>query len=400
MNNINFQELITCRHILDDRIVRNLEYDELSNNSLALLVEQAEKLGFSGNLIKSHIINLLIRKPNLVSETIEKQGGIIGDSLKSIFVNDMKILLPILSGEAEYLNSDFVKDYKPTKIKSATSFNELEKLLSEASTPESIAEIFINYYRRYGYGDIADYRAFRWNDKLTGIRNFENIHLDDLIGYQHQKDLLTANTEAFVSNKPANNVLLVGARGTGKSSSVKALVNEYYDRSLRLLQITKPQLLNLPDIMEALRQFASKRFIIFLDDLSFEESDPEYKYLKSAIEGGVESRPENVLIYATSNRRHLIRETWRDRVDGQDELYRDDSVNETISLSDRFGLIIHYYAPTQAEYLAIIRHMLNKQGIEMSDENLRIEGLRWEMTHSGRNGRTAQQFVTNYLGQH
>ena len=219
------------------------------------------------------------------------------------------------------------------------------------------------------------------------------------MGYDHQKTQLTGNTEAFVDGKPANNVLLVGARGTGKSSSVKALANEYFSKGLRLLQITKPQLKNLPEIMETLRSYASKRFIIFLDDLSFEETDPEYKYLKSAIEGGVEARPDNVLIYATSNRRHLIRETWRDRVDGQDELYRDDSVNETISLSDRFGLIIYYYAPNQAEYLEIIRHMLKKQNIELEDDQLRVEGLRWEMTHSGRSGRTAQQFVINYLGQ-
>ena len=143
----------------------------------------------------------------------------------------------------------------------------------------------------------------------------------------------------------------------------------------------------------------SKRFIIFMDDLSFDESETEYKYLKSAIEGGVESRPENVLIYATSNRRHLIRETWRDRSEELEEVYRDDSTNETISLSDRFGLIIHYYAPTQAEYLEIIRSMLNRNGIELDEETLRLEGLRWEMSHSGRNGRTAQQFVNNYLGQ-
>ena len=180
---------------------------------------------------------------------------------------------------------------------------------------------------------------------------------------------------------------------------MKALVNEYYSRGLRLLQITKTQLKYLPEIMDALRKFASKRFIIFLDDISFEESESEYKYLKSAIEGGVASRPENVLIYATSNRRHLIRETWRDRAEQQDELYRDDSVNETISLSDRFGLIIHYYSPTQEEYLEIIKYMLGKQGIELDGEALRIEGLRWEMTHSGRNGRTAQQFVNYYLGQ-
>ena len=213
------------------------------------------------------------------------------------------------------------------------------------------------------------------------------------------KEQLIDNTEAFVQRKPANNVLLVGARGTGKSSAVKALANVYYSRGLRILQLTKPQLSHLPDIMDALRYFASKRFIIFLDDLSFEESDAEYKYLKSAIEGGVESRPENVLIYATSNRRHLIRESWRDRSESQDDVYRDDSMNETISLSDRFGLIIQYYTPDQKEYLAIIDHRLRKAGIHLTPEELRIAGVRWEMTHSGRSGRTAQQFVAHYLGQ-
>ena len=204
--------------------------------------------------------------------------------------------------------------------------------------------------------------------------------------------MLTKNTSSFIERKPANNVLLVGARGTGKSSSVKALVNENYIRGLRLVQLTKPQLKYLPDVMETLRNFAGKRFIIFLDDLSFDESESEYKYLKSSIEGGVESLPQNVLIYATSNRRHLIREKdFEDR-------YNDDSVNETISLSDRFGLIVHYYPPSQNEYLEIIRHMLKKNNIELDAETLRVEGLRWEMSHSGRNGRTAQQFVKNYLG--
>ena len=166
-----------------------------------------------------------------------------------------------------------------------------------------------------------------------------------------------------------------------------------------MIQLTKPQLSELSAVMEQLRQYPSRKFIIFLDDLSFEESEDEYKFLKSSIEGGVETRPSNVLICATSNRRHLIRESWRDRSDGQEELYKDDSINETISLSDRFGLIIHYYAPTQDEYLAIIRHMLDKNGVRLDDEQLRIEGVRWEMTHSGRNGRTAQQFVTHYLGR-
>ncbi len=388
---MNLQNLIVCRRLLDDEIFN----PENEYAAAAKLIERAETLGLSGNIFRSYLLYTLAHEPNLVSTTVELNGGSIGESLREAFIHDIKILFGIYAPAT----FEFLGDYKPTCANKSEAFAELEAALTNLRDAVKIADVFIAHYKKFGYGDIALYRAFRWDGNLVGIRHFENIRLDDLIGYAHQKELLTKNTSAFLDGKPANNVLLVGARGTGKSSGVKALVNEYYSRGLRLVQITKPQLKNLPEIMETLRNFASKRFIVFLDDLSFEESESEYKYLKSSIEGGVESRPENVLIYATSNRRHLIRETWRDRDEAHDELYRDDSVNETISLSDRFGLIIQYYAPSQAEYLEIIRHMLKKKNIALDDEALRLEGLRWEMSHSGRNGRTAQQFVNYYLGQ-
>lgn len=392
---MNLQGLIVCRNLLDEEIFTGAA-DKF--DTAAKLIERAERLGLSGNLFRAYLIYLLAHEPNLISTTIESSGGVIGESLREVFKHDVEILLPILRGEL-WSDLKILDIYKPTAASNDESFKELLRRLDKLTTAEEIADAFIEHWRRFGYGDIATYRAFRWDKTIIGIRHFETIRLDDLIGYAHQKELLTGNTTAFVDGKPANNVLLVGARGTGKSSGVKALVNEYYSQGLRLVQITKPQLKFLPEIMETLRRFMSKRFIVFLDDLSFEESEGEYKYLKSAIEGGVESRPENVLIYATSNRRHLIRETWRDRDEAHEELYRDDSLNETISLSDRFGLIIHYYAPTQAEYLEIIRSMLRRRGIELDAETLRLEGLRWEMSHSGRNGRTAQQFVNYYLGQ-
>ncbi len=395
---MNLQGLTVCRNLLDEELFTGAADDfEVA----AHLIERAERLGLRGNLYQAYLTYLLAHEPNLISTSIEMHGGLIGASLREIFVHDVEILLPILRGEVTG-NLKSLNDYKPTVANTDEAFGELTSHLENLRTADEVADAFIEHWRRFGYGDIAAYRAFRWDAAakiLVGIRHFETIRLDDLIGYAHQKELLTGNTTAFVDGKPANNVLLVGARGTGKSSGVKALVNEYYAQGLRLVQITKPQLKTLPDLMEMLRQFMSKRFIIFLDDLSFEESEAEYKHLKSAIEGGVYSRPENVLIYATSNRRHLIRETWRDRSEAHDELYRDDSANETLSLSDRFGLIIHYYAPTQAEYLEIIRSMLKRRGVQTDAEQLRIEGLRWEMSHSGRNGRTAQQFVNYYLGQ-
>ena len=389
---MNLEKLIVCRNFLGDEIF-NPSGDEIA--TAAKLIERAENLGLSGNIFRGYLIYTLAHVPNLISVTLEKNAGKIGTSLRDAFIHDIKILFGIYApATLEILGS-----YKPTRVNQSESFAELTAALENLRDADKIADAFIDHYRKFGYGDIAEFRAFRWDGSLVGIRHFESIRLDDLIGYAHQKELLTKNTGAFLDGKPSNNVLLVGARGTGKSSGVKALVNEYYSRGLRLVQITKPQLKNLPEILETLRNFASRRFIVFLDDLSFEESESEYKYLKSSIEGGVESQPENVLIYATSNRRHLIRETWRDRDESHEELYRDDSVNETISLSDRFGLIVHYYAPSQAEYLEIIRHMLQKKNIYLDDEKLRLEGLRWEMSHSGRNGRTAQQFVNFYLGQ-
>lgn len=390
------KNLTVCRNLLED-IIFNRGEDEFATS--AKLIEQAEKLSLSGNLYRSYLIYKLTHEPNLISETVESHGK-VGESLQKIFVRDIEILMPIFLEENFIADLLPIKNYQPTAQKKIEPLIELEKNLENLRDAEKIAEVFIDYYKKFGYGDIAACRAFRWENKnLVGISHFEDIRLEDLIGYAHQKELLINNTQAFLAKKPANNVLLVGARGTGKSSGVKALVNEYYAQGLRLVQITKPQLKELAEIMEALRKFVSRRFIIFLDDLSFDESESEYKYLKSAIEGGIEPRPENVLIYATSNRRHLIRETWRDRIEDHDELYRDDSMNETISLSDRFGLIIHYYPPTQAEYLEIIRYMLGKKNISLDEETLRIEGLRWEMSHSGRNGRTAKQFVNYYLGQ-
>ena len=390
---MNLKNLVVCRNLLADEIFNSAE-DEFKIS--AKLIEQAETLGLSGNLFRSYLIYKLAHDENLLSETVEKNCGEVGDSLKKIFVRDIEILLPIFLQENFLATFEVVKNYQPTKKSNLESLIQLEKNLETLTDAEKIAEVFIAHYKKFGTGDIATCRAFRWdseNKNLVGIKNFETIRLEDLIGYAHQKELLTKNTQAFLAKKPANNVLLVGARGTGKSSGVKALVNEYYTEGLRLVQLTKLQLKELSKVMETLKKFSARRFIIFLDDLSFDESETEYKYLKSAIEGGVEPRPENVLIYATSNRRHLIREQ------DFDDRYNEDSANETISLSDRFGLIIHYYAPTQTEYLEIIRRMLKKNGVDLEGEDLRIEGLRWEMSHSGRNGRTAQQFVNYYLGQ-
>ena len=401
------ESLAVCRGLLETPVFQSLRRVLTGDRAAvgacgAALMQEAEELGLAGNLVRGSLIHYLAHEENLVSRTIEARKGAIGESLRAAFVRDIALLLPLLTEPASKWGIEGFDAYCPTCQVEAEASHSLLDSLAGAQTAEAVAEAFLAYYRRYGYGDIASYAAFTWDDAaqaLVGIPSFAAMAMEDIIGYAHQKEQIIGNTEAFVAGRTANNVLLVGARGTGKSSVVKALARAYYGQGLRLLQLGKPQLLHLPDILESLRTHASKRFIVFLDDLSFEESDPAYKHLKSAIEGGVATRPENVLLYATSNRRHLIRERWQDRSEGQDELYREDSMNETISLSDRFGLIIHYYAPDQKEYLAIIDHMLRKAGVVLTPEELRIAGVRWEMTHSGRSGRTAQQFVMHYLGQ-
>lgn len=359
----------------------------------------AEKLSLKDNILRSYLIYLLSQKHNIVSELVMRDY-VIGTSLKQALLSDMVILTQLLTMlPSSFLDSVILDDYTPSVNNHNQAFNSLYHNIKNSLstiTPESLSQILIEHYQTYGIGDLSNYKAFRWDKEKTllGIKNFDKITFNDLVGYERQKNILLANTLAFVNKKPANNVLLIGSRGTGKSSSVKALANLYFTEGLRLLEISKAQLCQLPEIMDYLRN-TNKRFIIFLDDLSFEDYEVEYKYLKSIIEGGVEAKPDNVLIYATSNRRHLIKETWDDRPE-HNEIHTNDSINEKISLSDRFGITLTYLSPNQEEYLDIVYALAKKHNIVNSD--LRQEALKWEMSHSGRSGRVAKQFIDNLLG--
>ena len=217
------------------------------------------------------------------------------------------------------------------------------------------------------------------------------------MGYSEQKEELICNTEAFVRRLPANNVLLYGDSGTGKSTSIRALANMFFDRGLRLVEVYKHQLKDLSDIISKIKN-RNYRFIIFMDDLSFEEYEVEYKFLKAAIEGGFETMPENVLIYATSNRRHIVREMWQDRSDmSAYEVHRSDTLQEKLSLFDRFGIAINFSKPTREEFFEIVLALAARHPeITLSDEEIIREAGVWEIYHGGVSGRSAQQFI-NYL---
>ncbi|MBD2361092.1 ATP-binding protein [Anabaena minutissima FACHB-250] len=262
----------------------------------------------------------------------------------------------------------------------------------------NVVEDVANYYRQFGTGLFAQYRGLRWQTgQLIGIPYPDPVKLSHLVGYESQRDALIKNTEFLLAGEVALHVLLYGSRGAGKSSLVKALLNEYTHRHLRLLEVAKSDLQDLPNIVEQLRGLPQK-FIIFVDDLSFEEDDDAFKALKVVLEGNLTARPQNVVVYATSNRRHLIREFFGDRPTPKDnnEIHAWDTMQEKLSFSDRFGLTLTFESADQKTYLQIVQHLASQAEININQQDLEFQALQWATRHNGRSGRTAQQFI-NYL---
>ena len=282
----------------------------------------------------------------------------------------------------------------------------LSEKLETAKDADEFFTFVTDFYKDYGVGMFGLNKAFRIAEnpdnsvRFLPINNMDAVMLDDLIGYELQKKKLVENTQAFVDGKAANNVLLFGDSGTGKSTSIKAIVNQFYPQGLRMIEIYKHQFKNLSTIISQIKN-RNYKFIIYMDDLSFEEFEIEYKFLKAVIEGGVETKPDNVLIYATSNRRHLIKETWKDRNDMEhsEDLHRSDTMEEKLSLVNRFGLSIFFAKPNKAGFNDMAVKLARRAGITeemMTDEEICYEANRFEMRGGGLSGRTAQQFA-NYL---
>ena len=269
------------------------------------------------------------------------------------------------------------------------------KSIIDAHSAKELLDLLIKHYRTLGSGILAKYIAFKFDGTLTGVSNIDTITFDDLVGIEYQKQTLIDNTKAFVKGKAANNVLLFGDRGTGKSSSVKALLNMFCDEGLRMIEMPKHCIKDIPLLSKQLAESPNK-YIIFLDDLTFESHETEYRALKVAMEGQLQANPDNVLIYATSNRRHLIRENWSDREGG--EIHVNDQMQETLSLSERFGISLVFSAPNQKEYLNIVSEMLKKYGIEMNGD-IEKQAVVWQMNYGGRSARCAKQFVTSYVSK-
>ena len=411
--------LMELSNIIREYKGENYKKDEIITriyHQIKRILEISTDYAFDKNLWHNYLTYLLITNENPFSLTCEKVGASDG-SVNYFAKNDFKQFKKLFDYDfgpmEEELGIDCfsrIENYKaigkPELMYNKNVSEKVRALSEKLENTKNEDEFFTcvtDFYKDYGVGMFGLNKAFRISDndgklQFHAINNMEQVALDDLVGYEIQKKKLVDNTEAFVQGRKANNCLLFGDSGTGKSTSIKAIVNEYYDKGLRMIEIYKHQFKDLSNVIASIKN-RNYKFIIYMDDLSFEEFEIEYKYLKAVIEGGLETKPDNVLIYATSNRRHLIKESFDDVKDYKPELHSSDTVQEKLSLVARFGVTIYYGAPEKQEYDDIVINLAKKNGIEMDTDELLLEAGRWELNHGGRSGRCAQQFIIYLLGQ-
>lgn len=382
------------------------------------LMDVATSYGFDDNLWQNYLTYLLVMTENPFTLVSEKTGRVEG-TVQEFAMNDFAIFRELFDYDFSEMEKSLglncfsiITHYHSVKKKEqffnrnvSVRVQTLCKAIREAAGVEEMYDIMMEFYRHYGVGKFGMNRAFRievrdGRPEIVPITATSSVVLDDLVGYERQKKQLVENTEAFLNEQPSNNVLLYGDAGTGKSTSIKALLNMYYDRGLRMIEAYKHDFKYLPEIISIIKS-RNYRFIIYMDDLSFESAETEYKYLKAIIEGDLEERPDNVLIYATSNRRHLIRESFSDRqeIDAND-VHKNDTMMEKLSLSARFGISIAYYKPAHQEYHNIVKTLAERSSLtELSEEELLLEADRWATRHGGESGRVAQQFINHLSGE-
>ena len=399
----------------DDEYYNVDDMSALMYENIHKLLELAGNHGFYGNLWHCYLANLLVNNENAYSKACEIKGEIEGTINKAVlhdivifkefFDYDFSPMIQKLKVSGFELIEDYVSSDSESKVYNSRIRQRICDLAEKFrldNTPEEMKLTLTEFYKDYGVGKFGLHKAFRIEHDAEGthivpILNITHVKLDDLVGYEIAKKKLTDNTEAFVGGRKANNCLLYGDAGTGKSSSIKAIANEYYEQGLRIIEVYKHQFEYLNDVIAQVKN-RNYKFIIYMDDLSFEDFEIEYKYLKAVIEGGLEKKPKNVLIYATSNRRHLVRERFTDKEDRDDDLHTNDTVQEKLSLSSRFGVTIYFGSPDKKQFKDIVKTLALRNDIDMPEDELYLEANKWELSHGGLSGRTAQQFIDYLLG--
>ncbi len=419
---LHLRQLVIYRNLLNDPVIKRFHtLLEILSDKEDIPVQAAEEAYFdfvhqlmqavqtrqiTGDVWENYLLQIIIEDENIFSLACE-QNRTLSENLLQLAAHDLNILMPLFNldwaGIKQLIGSSACLPWDKPGLPAGNSnfkicwqeqMNRLGDIWTskDADTEEKLSAL-INFYRTNACGIFSRYAAFRWDHGLIGIEHPDPVTFDDLVGYSRQKEVLIGNTQSFVSGKPANNILLYGEKGTGKSSSVKALLNKFSGDGLRMVELTKMQLADFGLVIQTLRN-RGQRFIIFIDDLSFEDSEVDYKYIKASLEGSLEVRPENVLIYVTSNRRHLIKENWSDRQRSDEEVHISDSHQEKLSFADRFGISISYFSPDQEQYLNIVEDLAKKSNISIPADELRRLAIQWEINHHGRSGRTARQFIT------
>lgn len=405
------REVFDCMLRIASEEFGGLDVKKTAGRIVSHILEVSEKMGFNGNLWQDYLAYNLANDENSYSLSCERRGRMEGSINKAALL-DMAVYRELfntdLSGtDAKYgtflsMLTGFENNNEGEKYYNKRIRNRIIKLaeeLSGAADDNTFLNTVCDFYKDAGVGCIGLFKAFRVghddNDRpvITPVISVEHKYLKDLIGYDIQKKKITDNTEAFLAGSKANNVLLFGDSGTGKSSCIKAILNEYYDDGLRMIEIYKHQFKDLSAIINQVKD-RNYKFIIYMDDLSFEEFEIEYKFLKAVIEGGLEKRPDNVLIYATSNRRHLVREKYSDKEERDDDLHTRDTVAEKLSLSARFGVSVYFGSPDKKLFNEIVKGLAQKNNIKVDENTLLMEANKWELPHGGLSGRTAEQFIS------
>ncbi len=387
---LRLRALTVFRELLSDPVISALSdciSTAASDSAEAAVSAYSE---FVSCLYNSGYVNLSLYILNAInnSENIFIRSVAVSKKMSQILISAVDEELKTLGEIAELT---------PEKLREIT---EWDGFLPAWET-ESIDFISLYHHRaenieKYGFGRYAGYHMFYINGdkKIVPVRNPDTTRLSDLIGYSREKNVIINNTKALLSGKPAANILITGDAGTGKSSTVKAVGNELYSEGLRILEVRKEQLMEIPSILDELTENPLK-FILFIDDLSFVKDDDNFSALKAILEGSVSAKSKNVVIYATSNRRHLVKEKFSDR-DG-DDVHLNDTIQETVSLAERFGIHLTFKRPDKKEYLDIVRGLADNNDIVYSEEKLCAEAEKFALTKNARSPRAAKQFVESLI---